>query len=434
MTVTRTLVLTYGSYTLDGTGAAQLHAERPVVYREAPDRAFVEFEVVVQAATAGALVTATDALVAAFRAPRQNLTLAQGGSNELSWSQSGHTGFDAAPTCELVPGSNWNGALSRHYRVRIEVGRPADTASLGGRRETTVEIDYAAGRRRRVVIRGVYTALSGTGNASVVYAANATTWCNAVLSALGGSWKLENEDADYFETDKEYHFHREYLESVGPQAATHIRSQSTSVTIRRVGPGDSEGPDGAVLRLAEVTARLSAFVDSEQSTDLPSYVESARSHLLSRVQALGSFTSLALVSDAPDYNEDDNRFTLTQIYEAVLTAGWSQFTRTETTTLDVGEVLRRVWDLNRPWRRNRYRRQPGMTLVVAASGTYVGELDPTRSLTPEVEPLTPPPDGAEWVHMGTSEPRTRRVRGLDGSTFGEWEVSRTYQFEAAEAI
>ncbi|HBY62153.1 MAG TPA: hypothetical protein DEH78_20225, partial [Solibacterales bacterium] len=156
MPITRDLVIVYGSTTVGGSTARQIdgyHIVGPKGYASAA----VEFSFITTAASQSALATECNTLEAAFRQPRQNLTITLGGNTILSLSHSGNTGFDASPSI-IKAGDPADTGLSRHYTVRIDFGMPADNVSTSFRRDSSVTVEYSAARRRRVTISGTYTA------------------------------------------------------------------------------------------------------------------------------------------------------------------------------------------------------------------------------------------------------------------------------------
>lgn len=427
MAVTRTLIATYGAYTV-----AQIDADRPVRYYEGHESGWCEFDFVLTAASSSALQTLVRAAIDAFRAPRQDFTLAIGGSNLVDWSQSSDTGFDANASCWKA-GDPWDTGKSQKLTARIEVGLPADKASLDGRRESSVSIGYIASRRRTLTISGTYTAISGT-SASAKYAASIAAWATTIQTAVdaAASWKLVDEDNDYFETDKEFRFSRTYEELIAPaQADTDVRAQQTNITIQRMAPGDSFPPSAPVpLRMAIINVSYTAHVDYTQTQSLTTIMNAARFHVWARILALQASSGLALISSDEGYDEDNNVVTLKQVWHAALTRGWREYSRHESLSYDPALVLVPVW-ADDPWEHLEYRGRQTAFLEIRETGTYVGvfaDINPAlQAITPEAKP----PPGAAWKYVAKPTRSIRRVRkGLDSFTLDEYEMERVHRFRA----
>lgn len=261
--------IVYGSLTVGGTSDYLI--DGPVFVEEEYTRAAVEFAIVITGTTA-TLQTAAAAVEAAFRKPRQDLTVTLNGTLWLSLKQSDNTGLDAEPRVMKVEDLPVQTGNSRRYRIRIEFGMPADNISTSGRRYSSVALEYGPQRRMKVTISGVWTAVTGTA-AYTGYVANIEAYVTTVLSGIGGSsWeKLQEPEIKRNETDKVLEWVVVWQERIDPDAGqsatttddTVLVDQKVVITRSKEAPGDSPsgyggagggGEPGSILAGAGVGA------------------------------------------------------------------------------------------------------------------------------------------------------------------------------------
>lgn len=158
MPVTRELKIVYGTITV-GAGTARQITE---YYRheEEFERGYFEFEFITTAATASAWETEINVLRDEFRKPRLDLVVTLGSTDFLTRKHSDNTALDTAPRI-LKDGDPADTGRSRHFRVRIDYGLPADNVSADFRRYADTIVNFLPSRQKIITYRGVYTAESG---------------------------------------------------------------------------------------------------------------------------------------------------------------------------------------------------------------------------------------------------------------------------------
>lgn len=254
MPVTSPYSLTYGGFSV-GAATARRIMGKPKwhLIEDSFGVASIEFTFVTKAASDAAFATEVAAVEAAFRKPRQDLTLTQNGSTLVSWKQSDNTGFDSNPSI-TKRGAAADTGLSREYTVRIEFGRPADNISTTGRRWSQISTDFDASRRRTVTISGTWTAIPTPVTAAEAnYYANIYTYAGTVLTAIDSSASFEpvQENVNRGETDKTVEFSLTYREIIHDQSLSltndlAIVDPVMTIESRRIAPGDSLTGDVAV--------------------------------------------------------------------------------------------------------------------------------------------------------------------------------------------
>lgn len=216
--------LTYAGVTVGGASGRRILGG--VTVQQEFDRLVVEVKFRITAANAAAFTSEADTVETAFRTPRQDLELSVGGSTYLDLSQSSNTGLDATPTIRREGDPGKLGVLSRTYTATVTVKLPADVASLDGRREASILVEYDEDRRMTVTIYGIYTAVSGS-TASEKYESSIEAFATSILGGFSSrNFELVDEQFEYFETDKEAKFRRVYTETTTGVAITY-----NSVTI-----------------------------------------------------------------------------------------------------------------------------------------------------------------------------------------------------------
>lgn len=298
----REIVITYGSWATNSTTRQITDFQFVSMDR---DRAAVEFTVVLSgAASAAAFASETQAAETAFTTPYQNLTVALGASNLIAVTQSGNTGLDAMPTI-IKRGQVGDTGRSRYYRCRVEYGLPASwNATYPGLRDVTVTLDYTPARRLGWTIAGVFTAITSN-DAKAQYEAQITTLASATASWLSiSSYELVSETGVGVTANrKTTTFARTYREIVFAQATAAVVEQSLIVSRDRRGIESQ----GGATPLQGWSATYSAWVDKTVTTDLPGTYSTIRSLMLQKVQSILGSSSVALMSDAPVFDYDENR-------------------------------------------------------------------------------------------------------------------------------
>jgi hypothetical protein len=343
MRVTRELVITYGAYVIDGTVSNDRFLDGYIRVDEGPDLATVEFDFVIQKASESDFAAEVAAAEAAFRTPRQLLSIVQGGETLYSFSHSGNTGFNSRP--KIIKAEDIvDTGRSRRYTVSIEFDMPADTYSTEGRRDSAVQIQFDRARIRTVTIGGTYTAL--TSNAAYAqYLSAIDTYTSTVLTALGGTYELQQEDDEYDDQNKLMTFSRVFKELIYDQVGgtlddPAIVDQTLMVTRGRMEPGDSRQS----RRWTEVSLDYRASIDKTVTTDLNSkYDSDIRPWLIQNITDVFGEGAGALVEESPQFDGPNNVITcrmkmLTprgRVLESNLTVGIRD---------DQGKILAPFWD------------------------------------------------------------------------------------------
>jgi len=241
------LSVTYAGETFGGSSARQITG---YTIDEADwQGSRFEFEFITSAASDAAFKTEIDAIRTAFRTPRGDLVVTQNGQDLISWKQSNNTGFDANPVV-VKDGDPADTGLSRHFRIRIDFGQPADKiANVEFRRYSTVNVVYDSSRRRTVTISGVYTANSsdGTTGSFAQYRSKITNYGSTVVNGIDGSatWEVIGEPSvQRNETDKVTNFSIVFGEIIHNQSTGTVNDSAIvdpvmNIVREKYAPGDS---------------------------------------------------------------------------------------------------------------------------------------------------------------------------------------------------
>lgn len=290
------VALTYGAVTVGGASGRRILGG--VMVRQEFDRLTVQVDFRISAANAAAFTSEANTVETAFRTPRQDLTLSVGGSTYLDLSQSSNTGMDAEATISRAGDPANLGVLSRTYRATVTVKLPADVASLDGRREANILVEYDQDRRATVTIYGVYTAVSSS-SASAQYESAIGAFATSVLGGFTGrNFELADEQLEYFETDKEAKFKRVYVETTTGVTVTY-----NSVTI---GSGSTNRILGEVMveqGFASATARCTFVIAAANAAALATAAETLEAALRAPRQ---DFEILIDGTDYVSWSQADN--------------------------------------------------------------------------------------------------------------------------------
>ena len=359
----RELSITYGALLIGGNSTRLLLDGRYRLERE-PDEVALEFDFVAVGSTEASFAQAVRSVEEGFRKPFLSCTVSLGSQVLERFGHGESTGFDARPTLSKRGDDETDSGRSRKYTVRILFGIPADRYPRSGLRDSQVELRYGPNRRAEVTIRGLYTAV-GTRSARGVYDAGVDAFAAAVLTALGITlYELVEEDAGPENTtSKTIDFERIYQEIIYGQGAATLTNDATlskqelSIS-RRIATGEDAigrltGASGAgtrdnVHRLYEVDLSYKVAVNADQTTDLEQKYASLRPWLIQRIkQEFPGNGAVALISERPELERDENRISVTMTALAVA-KGAQFFSRTITVEDRVqhGQVLVPVWDGN----------------------------------------------------------------------------------------
>lgn len=315
-------------------GASERQTQGVLFPDDAYDIAGYEFRFLATGATEAAFVAECLSCEEAFRIPRQDFVILQGQTVMKSLKQSDNTGLDASPKI-IKQDAKSNTGRSRIYKVRIEIGRPAnnlgnaDASGQPGLRYATINVEYGPQRKRRVTITGAFTAVSQnpTDGARARYTAKIDAYCASVLTGLGlasSARELVAEPrTESNVTDKVMEFQRIYDEIIYSQAGgslddSAIKRQNLRIARDKVGPGDTPTAN----RLVTVTVSYEAWIDKDVSQDLKGkYDGQIRSWLVGQAQTSVGAGMIALISDKPEYHFDENKITASMTLQAALVGG-----------------------------------------------------------------------------------------------------------------
>ena len=309
--VTRELSIVYGTLTIGGTTDRLIDGKWR--YERAYEIASVECEFVTTAATEGAFATEVAAVETAFATPRARLRVVQGSETLIDFDPSTNSGYNARPAI-IKAGDIADTGRSRRYRVRVEVDMPADLSGQNGRRESRVDVSESPSGRRTLGLSGVYTALGGN-SARTQYENSIDAYVTTLTTALGGTWELTEEVAAAADdADKLLEFARVYRELIFAQssAATDdatIIGQRLFITRTKIAPGDAAG--SGAQRLIELAVSYEASI-VKTTTDLKSKWDSGiRPYVLQKIRDTAGTSSIAITSEDPRFDFDENRITAT---------------------------------------------------------------------------------------------------------------------------
>jgi len=257
--VTRLLEIDYGGFIVGGAGDAIL-TDLIRIQEVSYERAIVEFTFSMEKAVSDAdFATKVQAAEAAFRTPRQDLVIRQGGNIVRTYSHTNSTGFNAQPFISKIGDPGGDTSRTRIYTVRIEFQLPADLAGQNGRRDSRVELRWDGSRNRFLTISGTYTALTAAG-ARAQYLAQIQAYVTSITGTLTGTWEVTEEEVATDDADKVAEF-RIVLEDLGYNQSlsalddNRIVRQTLRVTVQQDLSSNAQGS----LSIPDVAGRLSAF-------------------------------------------------------------------------------------------------------------------------------------------------------------------------------
>jgi len=340
--VPRELTITWGTYIISTANGCLINS---YTYNEdSYDTASVEFEYVITAVDDAAFAAACVTAEAAFRKPRQALTIVQGASPLLSLSHANNTGFDSMPSI-LKQGQVGDTARSRFYKVRITFGRPADNVPTSGRRTGSIDVAYLPSRQRIITLHGVYTAQPGGLDARAQYLAQIDTWGTSILAALGVAQYdlLEDPVTESNDTDKVINFSRVYKELIYPQAGSPndpaIIGDTLEIDVAR--DGTEDGPNA--YHLTTITVAYSCWINKDITTDLMAKWATIRSSILDKCRSAYALGTVGIVSDAPDYSYTDNRITATMVLLGVAMGNLLSYRESKKVSNEIGQNIVPCW-------------------------------------------------------------------------------------------
>ena len=215
--VNRDLEIVYGATTIGGTTDFLLDGKFTLT--DSYDTKTFSFDTICTGSTAAIFASNCVTLEAAFRIPRQDLSVTLSGVSLISLTEGSSTGYNADPTINKVGGAADTGR-SRADRVDITWERPADLSGQAGRRNSIVALNFAPGKRRTITITGRYTTLGGTG-ARAIYDGAIEGYTTSIIASVGGPgavFELVSEDANADDNDTNIDFTRIFRELIFNQS------------------------------------------------------------------------------------------------------------------------------------------------------------------------------------------------------------------------
>jgi len=268
MTRTNPFAITYGDQSVGGSSSTYL-LSAPYVIDKSPSDLRLVFEVLVVAGSHEGLKGSCATIEQAFSKRDQSLAIAMGGSTfEYVF---GTDVLNTAANLAKTGKPQTDRGYSRAYTCSIEGKLPAN--DLDGLREVAVSTHYEASRQQIVTMRGIYTALHGTG-ARATYVSNfdseAETFLNAIDSEA--TWELADEDVSTDRLDHHATFTRQYVQlladqSQGTRDDDEIRDHRVVFNDQHAHLGDASQN---IARLRHVVATYDCAIDIEQTQDLQS--------------------------------------------------------------------------------------------------------------------------------------------------------------------
>jgi len=321
--VTRTLKITYGAITVDGSGAYYING--PWSLQKTYEGGRVEATVAVAETTAALLQTACAALEAAFRKPRQALTVEVDGVTQVSADPgSANTGFNAEPSIGKA-GDPGDGSLLRIYRIAVAFELPADLTGQGGRRTASVLVDQDASNRRRITARGRYTVIpGGSSGARAQFLAQFSTYRAALIAGGGGGGTYDTIDltATSDDADKNCDFSfllQEDLYSPTGAGLTHASIRGASIHYVAADPNPGDSPQVTVRRLRRVMASIDCAVDATVSTDLDGlWTGQVLPYLIAQAKLKFGASGAAKIDEHRDFDRTQNRIVATVVLDCVV--------------------------------------------------------------------------------------------------------------------
>lgn len=281
----REIGIVYGGYTVATTDDVHIGVD-------GPDLSSIRFDFEIAHSDPSTFATMKAAAETAFRTPRQGLVITVRGTTWKSFSHSGGTGFNANPKIEST--RRGRSANSIIYTISIDFGRPADVHGTNYRRNSTVRVTWSTDRRMHVDVDGVYT-VNGSTTARQQYLDAIGTYASSILTALGGSFDLLEENVVNDDQNKVATFHRRYDEQIGGRNHAEIVIETLPNTRKRV------AISGMYSTISAATSSFAAY-----NTNFPAF----RDAVLASVG--GTFQTTTTKAEK---NDTDLVTTFTNVYD-----------------------------------------------------------------------------------------------------------------------
>lgn len=444
MPVSRDLSVTYAGLTFGGSGARQITDYS--IHEEEFTSGYFEFAFITTAASDAAFATEIIAVRDALRTPRGDLVVTQGASTLLSRKHSDNTGLDTSPII-TKDGDPADTGRSRHFRVRVAYGLPADVTGTSFRRSSTVSVEYDESNRKTVSISGTYTANStnGTTTAFAQYRASIAAYATSVLSVVDSSASFEivgQPSVAYNDTNKVCDFSIVYRQILANQATgvlddSAIVNPVMSIVRNRMAPGDSvaggvnaqqgqfstvgntqvQGAGGgAPERPYILRVTYTCGIDSDVTKDLKAkWTSTIRPFLIEQAKTAAG-RGVVLVDEKPDLGQTyENRISVNMEFMAYIPGGIvEQRIKVEDTT-EYGKKFTGIWTGN-PEEFYKWQGFIGRERKVSEfTKKLVAQDDPNPIVDQLVYPLSAVAGGPGFEMIYRSPAAVVLKQGLDGA-------------------
>ena len=315
-TVTRLGTIVYGSLTMGGATAYQLHDVH--AFDSSYEEAAVSWVVVITDPNEATLETLAKALEAELSLPNLDLRVSIG-TTPIDWIELNHsdnTGFNARPNFQLL--GTHRSANSRAYRCSVRVLKPATEPGKDGRQSESVIVSTDDSGRLTLQIEATYTALPPATSASAAVAAGFPAFVTAQQALFPGiEWddteaqtlrrtaedKIATVSARYFEI-------KQFEQSSGTLDDPEIVADTWNVAVFREGPGDLTG--SAAGRFVSVVVDVSCNVPFSQITDpevdlVQIYEAKLRPYAREVARSQTSAGALAILNENPAFDMRNSR-------------------------------------------------------------------------------------------------------------------------------
>lgn len=347
---------------------------------ESPSRAEVLFSFVVSQSSEANFAAEVALVEAAFRKPRQDLTVTLGSTALNSYSHSSGTGYDAEPTILNQVDDPFGSGRSRKYDVRVVVKRPSTNLSNNGRRDTSVGIEYDASNIMTLTLVGTY---AGGSSARSNYASNFSAYASTVRTAFSSNFELISKsettpDTGTSDATPEYHeltFTVKYRELIYSQAGANLNDSGLvgmRMALTKSTPMQNDYPYENVRRPARAQVSWSSNVDKSVTTDLRTkWTSTVLPWLIGQIQTKLGISSIGAAITV-NYDYPNNAISATIDAEGIDGGGFLRFTLTNNFETTTGQFLTAVTDGN-PF--TKYREQGPSTakLIVEEMAEEFGE-------------------------------------------------------------
>lgn len=211
------ITVTYNGYTLPNVYGK-------FTYRENEVDVNFSCTFLIQKSTASTLVTECLDAETKLTEKCKDLTLSFSGSNELSFSHSGNTGFSIHTHLNKID-AEISTETSRAYSFSANVQLPFTQSGYNARREASFNVSYLPTRQRLVSFSLLYTSTPGV-EALANYTTYGKTWAGTILTALTGNYELIDESFNEEQEQKIINAKLTYKEILTNQSSSGVNDTS----------------------------------------------------------------------------------------------------------------------------------------------------------------------------------------------------------------